>query len=137
MSNKKFNPSYQIGMFKGAPSESFAKAKELRSNLTDAEKVVWELLNKAEFKQYKFRRQHPVHLYIVDFYSHRLSLVIEIDGAYHNLKEQIEKDKQRTKNLNFQGLKLIRFSNKEVFEEIEKVEDDILRTITEILDSNK
>ncbi|HLW62098.1 MAG TPA: DUF559 domain-containing protein, partial [Flavobacterium sp.] len=59
-----------------------------------------------------------------------------IDGEYHNLKEQIEKDEQRTKDLNFQGLKLIRFTNKEVFEEIEKVENDILRTITEILDSN-
>src|SRR5690554_6150305 len=136
MSNKKFNPYYQISMFKGAPSESFAKAKELRSNLTAAEKVVWELLNKGQFKQYKFRRQHPVHLYIVDFYSYRLSLVIEIDGEYHKLKEQIEKDIQRTKDLNFQGLKLIRFTNKEVFEEIEKVENDILRTITEILDSN-
>jgi len=136
MSNKKFNPYYQTGMFKGAPPGSFAKAKELRSNLTAAEKVVWELLNKEQFKQYKFRRQHPVYLYIVDFYSHRLSLVIEIDGEYHNLKEQIKKDEQRTKDLNFQGLKLIRFTNKEVFEEIEKVENEILRTITEILDSN-
>nr|WP_298006943.1 endonuclease domain-containing protein [uncultured Flavobacterium sp.] len=136
MSNKKFTPYYQIGMFKGAPPESFAKAKELRSNLTAAEKVVWELLKKEHFKQYKFRRQHPVHLYIVDFYSHRLSLVIEIDGEYHNSKEQSEKDEQRTKDLNFQGLKLIRFTNKEVFEEIEKVENDILRNIIEILDSN-
>src|SRR5690554_2402338 len=135
MSNKKINPYYQTGMFKGAPSESFAKAKELRSNLTAAEKVIWELLNKVQFKQYKFRRQHYVHFYIVDFYNHKLSLVIEIDGEYHNSKEQIEKDEQRTKNLNFQGLKVIRFTNKEVFEEIEKVEHDVLRTITEIFDS--
>ena len=135
MSKKKNSPYHQISMFKGASSYLFAKAKELRSNLTEAEKVVWQLLNKEEFKQYKFRRQHPVHLYIVDFYSHRLSLIIEIDGAYHNLKEQIEKDEQRTKDLNFQGLKIIRFTNQEVFEEIEKVENEIVRTITEILDS--
>jgi very-short-patch-repair endonuclease len=69
----------------------------------------------------KFRRQHPIHIFIVDFYCHRLKLVIEIDGGYHNEPDQILKDRERSELLEFQDLKIIRFSNEEVKYDIDKV----------------
>src|SRR5690554_6022164 len=84
------------------------------------------MLNADIFKQYKFRRQHPIHIYIVDFYSHRLKLVIEVDGEYHNQEEQIQKDNQRTEILEFQDLNVIRFSNEEIINELPQVKSTIL-----------
>jgi len=121
MNRPEFNPYHDESMFKGAPPESFEKAKALRSKLTNAEKKIWEMLNADIFKQYKFRRQHPIHIYIVDFYSHHLKLVIEVDGEYHNQEEQIQKDNQRTGILEFQDLNVIRFSNEEVINELPQV----------------
>jgi very-short-patch-repair endonuclease len=82
---KKFKPNYDEGMWKGAPESSFAKAKALRKDETQAEKILWAKLRNNQLKGYKFRRQHPIGLYIVDFYCHQLKLVIEIDGDYHNI----------------------------------------------------
>src|SRR5690554_1342973 len=124
-----FNPYHDKSMFKGAPPESFEKAKVLRKRMTQAEKILWEVLKEGVFKQFKFRRQHPIHIYIVDFYSHRLKLVIEIDGEYHNQEKQIEKDRQRTEILKFQDLTVIRFSNEEVTTNLSKVKDTILNQI--------
>lgn len=70
---------------------------------------------------YKFRRQHPLHIFIVDFYCHQLNLVIELDGGYHNLPEQIEKDKDRSDLLKFQELTILRFPNEEVIRRIETI----------------
>ncbi len=89
---KKDNPYYQEGMWKGAPSENFGKAKSLRSKMTRAETQLWEELKKAPFSQFKFRRQHPVQNYIVDFYSHSLKLAIEVDGKYHLTLDQVNLD---------------------------------------------
>lgn len=62
----------------------------------------------------KFRRQHPIHLFIADFYCHQLQLIIELDGDYHFTKEQILKDQERTAMLNENGLEVIRFKNDEI-----------------------
>lgn len=74
-------------MFYGASRNIFEKASELRNNMTEAENLLWvELKNRKIFKV-KFRRQHPIDIFIVDFYCHEFKLVIEIDGEIHLEKE--------------------------------------------------
>ena len=110
---EKFKPNYDDGMWKGAPKSSFGKALDLRNRETEAEKLLWEELRGNKVNGLKFRRQHPVSLFIADFYCHKLKLVVEIDGEYHFTKEQILKDKERTEILNSNGLEVIRFKNEE------------------------
>lgn len=129
---KKFKPNYQEGIWKGAPSSSFLKAQALRKNETEAEKILWERLRNNQLKGYKFRRQHPISLFIADFYCHQLKLIIEIDGEYHHLPEQIEKDLERTQILESNGLQLIRFTNEEVQENLEDVIAKITLKIDEV-----
>lgn len=119
MKDNKFQ--HDESMFKGAPSSSFSKAQSLRTNMTKAEIVLWEVLKSNQFEAYKFRRQHPIHNFIVDFYCHQLKLIIEIDGEYHLNKDQHDKDIKRTEILEFQGLKVIRFTNEEVLNNLNKV----------------
>lgn len=130
---KKFKPNYQEGMWKGAPSSSFLKAQALRKNETEAEKILWERLRNNQLKGYKFRRQHPISLFIADFYCHQLKLIVEIDGEYHHLPEQIEKDLERTQILESNDLQLIRFTNEEVQENLENVITKITSKINEII----
>lgn len=129
---KKFKPNYDDGMWKGAPASSFLKAQSLRNNETQAEKNLWEKLRNNQLKGYKFRRQHPISLFIADFYCHQLKLIIEIDGDYHNTLEQIKKDDERTQILQDNGMKIIRFTNCEIENNIDKVITGIGLTIEEI-----
>ena len=112
-------------MWKGASASGFLKAQSLRITMTEAEISLWERLKLNQFQGLKFRRQHPIGIYIVDFYCHQHKLIIEVDGAYHSALEQIEKDQKRTDFLNFQGLRVIRFTNEQVITEIECVLDEI------------
>lgn len=73
-------------MFYGAGSLIFKRVVELRNRMTHAEQILWDELRINEWKL-KFRRQHPISLYIVDFYCHRLKLVIEVDGSIHDNEE--------------------------------------------------
>ena len=102
--------------------------------MTNAEQILWSELKENKLLGYKFRRQHPIGFYIVDFYCHKLKLIIEVDGNYHNLKEQILYDKERTRFLNFNGLRIIRFKNIDVEHNIGKVLNDIKREIELIID---
>ena len=108
-------------MWKGANPQIFSNAKNLRENMTNAELIFWNRVKNKQFHGLKFRRQHPIHKYIADFYCHKLKLIIEIDGDYHNTSEQKNYDILRTKDLNFQGIKILRFKNDEVENEIEEV----------------
>ncbi len=110
-----------IGMHKGAPPKISANARILRNKMTPAETKLWEHLKNNQMEGFKFRRQHPIHLFIAYFYCHKLGLIIELDGEYHNKEEQMLKDKERTELLNFQNVSVIRFKNEEVENEIEKV----------------
>jgi len=103
----------------------FGKAKDLRKNETEAEKLLWDKLKNNQLGGFKFRRQHPISLYIADFYCHKLKLIIEIDGGYHFTKEQISKDEERTEILDFNGVNVIRFSNDEVLSNIDNVLNEI------------
>ncbi|HER41279.1 MAG TPA: endonuclease domain-containing protein [Salinimicrobium catena] len=116
-------------MWKGAPAQNFSRAQELRSNLTAAEKKLWERLQLEPFKKNHFRRQHPLQNFIVDFYSHSLKLVIEIDGPYHQSEIQKMSDEKRTGILEFQGVSVIRFTNEEIINEMEKVVEKLVEFI--------
>ena len=70
-------------MFYKADPLIFSKARELRKTLTPSEQTFWLRL-KQIFSEYKFRKQHPISIYIADFYCHKLKLVIEIDGPIHD-----------------------------------------------------
>ena len=118
---KKLKPNHDDGMWKGAPSDSFSKAQLLRRNETKAEKLLWEKLRNNQLEGLKFRRQHPVNIYIADFYCHKFKLMIELDGDYHNQEEQKQKDEVRTEVLRLNDLKIIRFKNEEVEQDINQV----------------
>ncbi|MDX1284767.1 MAG: endonuclease domain-containing protein [Draconibacterium sp.] len=106
-------------MYYGATSESLKKAQLLRNKLTPAEEILWEKVKGKQVLGLRFRRQHPINIYIVDFYCHSAKLVVELDGAFH--KEQKEYDKARTKDLELYGIKVLRFYNSEVELNVEKV----------------
>jgi very-short-patch-repair endonuclease len=126
----KRNPFEPDNMWKGAPASIFSNAIKLRETQTEAEELLWLAFKNNQVDGYKFRRQHPIGLYIADFYCHKLKLVIEIDGGYHLSEEQQVLDKERTATIEFQGLKVIRFSNEKVLlkfpEVIDKIKDFII-----------
>ena len=95
--------------------------RELRKSLTDAEQLLWYFLRNRRFQNFKFRRQHQFGSYILDFYCPELKVVIELDGGQHYGKEIQERDLARDAYLRSQGIKVLRFSNNEVFKETEAV----------------
>ena len=119
-------------MWKGAPSDLFSKAQFLRRNETIAEKLLWEKLRNNQLEGLKFRRQHPVNIYIADFYCHKFKLIIELDGDYHDQEEQKQKDEVRTEVLRLNDLKIIRFKNEEVEQDINQVLTTIKNKIEQL-----
>jgi cyclase len=107
-------------MHAGAEREIYQRAKDLRNRSTPAEEVLWGYL-KIKPHGFKFRRQHPYSIYILDFYCHALKLVIEVDGSIHNLKEVKNNDQQRQHLLEKDGLIVLRLTNEEILTELEKV----------------
>ncbi len=93
------------------------RRKDLRNNLTPAEAFFWKCIQKKKLAGRKFRRQHSIQNYIVDFYCAEEKLIIELDGQVHFNVVQQEYDRQRTKELECLDFKIIRFENKQVFEE--------------------
>jgi very-short-patch-repair endonuclease len=126
---KIFNPN--ISMYYGASPATLRAAARLRQNMTLGEYLLWKKLKDRKIFSEKFRRQHPVNIYIVDFYCHEHNLVIEVDGDYHNEADQTEHDIGRTSDLNNYGLKVIRFTNHEIINEIDQVIKKILKAITD------
>jgi very-short-patch-repair endonuclease len=110
----------------GAKREIFENAKELRKNQTEAEKALWELLRSRRCGGLKFRRQHPVKEFILDFYCHEYFLGIEVDGEVHENDMAKEYDQNRTAELESLGITILRFNNEEVLTNLEKVKSEIL-----------
>lgn len=109
-------------MFFGAKRTIFQNACALRENMTDAEKKLWERLNKSQLGV-RFKAQHPIDIFIVDFYCHKHKLVVEVDGLIH--LSQKEYDEGRTAELERLDLKLIRFTNHDVLTNVDKVVEEI------------
>lgn len=121
-------PDYRKNLNYGASSIGFAKAKQLRKRMTLSEQILWKQL-RNNFSGYKFRRQHPLGIYIADFYSHQLKLVIELDGSQHLLPEGKKNDKTRTFTLNLDRITVLRFKNYEVIKDVNKVIEKINKEI--------
>lgn len=106
------------------------RARELRRDQTEAEKVLWMKLRNRQVNGVKFRRQQPIGSFIVDFVSLEKKLVIEVDGGQHNLSPTIDIDQNRTSYLEEQGFQVLRFWNNDVVKNVEGV----LERISEILE---
>jgi very-short-patch-repair endonuclease len=119
-------------MFYGANQFTFDKAKELRSNMTLAELVLWKRLKNRNLFKVKFRRQHPINRFIVDFYCHECKLAIEIDGDIHLEKDYKEKDSDRDQKIERFGIKILRFSNDQIILNNKSVTDMIILKVAEL-----
>ena len=106
-------------------SISVSRARHLRKQSTDAEKILWRHIRSRQLAGYKFRRQAPIGKYIVDFLCYEQKLVIEIDGGQHQLRSK--SDSERTNWLEAQGFRVVRFWNNQVLAETEAVLEAILR----------
>ena len=115
--------NYHENLFKGASNSTFENARNNRKIATKAEEMMWQALRGKKVNGLKFRRQHPISTFIADFYCHEKQVVIEVDGEYHFQNDQPQYDAWRTEILEDLGVKVIRFSNQEV-------EDDIVSVIS-------
>ena len=115
-------------MFYGAEPIIFELAKKLRNNVTHTEMILWRRL-KEHFPELKFRRQHPILLYIVDFYCHSKKLILEIDGSIHDLEEVKSNDAIHQKNLEQLGLTVLRFTTDEVTSHMESILQKIEKSL--------
>jgi very-short-patch-repair endonuclease len=106
-------------MYFGAKPETFEAARILRENMTLSEKLLWERLKLKQICGVRFRRQHPIDFFIADFYCHEAKLVVEIDGEIHN--HQREYDDGRSAEMERYSLKVLRFTNKEIENNIDNV----------------
>lgn len=105
-------------------SELIGLRKELRNHSTLAEATLWKMLKGAQIDNLKFRRQHSVGPYILDFYCPQIKLAIELDGEIHN--RQADYDQQRTYFLNkVKGIEVLRFENRMALEEPERILKEI------------
>jgi len=106
----------------------FELAKRLRNNVTTTEMILWGRL-KEHFSQLKFRRQHPISIYIADFYCHSEKLIIELDGSIHNLPDVKSNDEIRQKDLENLGLRVMRFTNNDISNHLEASLERIRKSI--------
>ena len=99
--------------------------RTLRSNMTRQEIVLWQHLRRRQVHGIKFNRQKPMYGYILDFYSTQMKLAIELDGSQHYYDGYIEQDKNRDINLNQKGIKVLRYSNLDIDQNLTNVLEDI------------
>ena len=104
-------------------------ARQLRREQTDVERKLWFALRDRRFHTLKFRRQQPIGPYVVDFVSFEAKLVIELDGGQHGLSTNEAADRARTKRLETDGFRAIRFWNSELIENFDGVLDAIARAL--------
>jgi very-short-patch-repair endonuclease len=104
--------------------EKLEIAKALRRNMTFPERLLWERLRGRRLHGFHFRRQQVIHGFIVDFYCHAAALAIEVDGDAH--RNQLEYDQAREQTLTEVGVRVIRFQNEDVLQQIETVISSIL-----------
>ena len=122
--------SVDLNLYYGAKYSVFEKAKMLRSRMTKAERVLWEKLRNKQLLGLKFRRQHPIDRWIADFYCHQKKVVIEVDGQIHQFQKDY--DIGRQSEIERYGIRVIRFDNHEVLNDIEKVIKEIKEFMAEI-----
>lgn len=118
--------SDNVSLFYNSKPHIFEKARALRKNMTSSEKRLWEFLRGSKVLGLRFRAQHPIDIFIADFYCHSLKLVIEVDGGIHKSRDQAEYDIGGEAELDEWGIKVIRFTNEEIGRDIDLVKDQIV-----------
>ncbi len=113
------------------PDALLERVRELSREATDAEQLIWKLLRNRGVHDAKFRRQHPIAGYILDFYCHEAKLAIELDGSGHLEDGQAKYDDERTRILNEQGIRVLRFWNSDVLKNTESVLNEIWMALEE------
>ncbi len=115
--------------------EATTRARGLRKASTQAELRLWRLLRHRRLSGFKFRRQHPIPPFVLDFYCHEARLAIEVDGGQHNEPETQQQDTARTVFLARKGITVLRFWNHEVLQQeqavLERVEEALTPTLSQ------
>ena len=104
-------------------------SQQLRKNMTDAEQLLWSKIKSKQLKGFQFYRQKIIGNYIADFYCSQADLVIELDGGQHYEVEAKEKDRARDNYMSEMGLKVLRFSDRDVFKNIEGILLKVLKCL--------
>ena len=115
----------------GASIELLTRAGNLRRDMTRAEKILWQKLRKKQIDGFRFRRQHPIDTFIADFFCYQAMLVIEVDGDVHQDTTQADRDIERTRILNLHKIKVIRFTNTQIENNINFVLQEIRNALHE------
>ena len=110
---------------------STARARALRKLMPKAEQRLWHLLRRKQLDGYRFRRQHPVPPYFLDFFCFTEQLAIELDGWQHYSDEARAYDAARTAYLTARGIHVIRFTNEDLFDQPDRVIDAIHQALLE------
>ena len=109
------------------------RARQLRKNATQQERILWRQLRNRQFQGWKFRRQHPVDRYVLHFYCPQAHLAIELDGGGHNFAARESSDQERTRFLASKDIHVLRFWNHQISEQV----DGVLETIWHALEQRK
>jgi very-short-patch-repair endonuclease len=125
-----YEKSKNIGRYRTISDAEKKRIYQFRDNPTPAEKDFWSMVRNKQIEGLKFRRQHKIGQFIVDFYCHQAKLVVEIDGSIH--EGRIKEDAVRTKHIESFGLKVLRFTNNEVVYSPEIVREKVLAYISSI-----
>jgi very-short-patch-repair endonuclease len=107
--------------------------KALRKNLSKAEAIMWNHLSRRQMSGYKFRRQHSVDQYVLDFYCPELKLAIEIDGDSHFMPGAQEQDKTRQEHIEAFGIRFLRFTNEDVCKNVDGVCQTVYNAVDELM----
>jgi very-short-patch-repair endonuclease len=105
------------------------RARQLRKKETWAEKLMWSWLRARRFTDYKFRRQHPLGIYYLDFFCEEAELAIELDGGQHGFPEQQSHDAERERFLQSRGIKTLRFWNSHLRRNAQSIRDAIFNEL--------
>ena len=103
--------------------------RELRRHQTPAERKLWTILRDRRLAALKFRRQHPIGSYVVDFYCHSARLAIELDGGVHDDPQRVAYNADRQRQIEASGVTVLRFENEDVFEQPEAIVASILAAV--------
>ena len=109
----------EVFMLRRFPENITKNVRRLRKDMTEAERIFWYAINRKQLYGYRFRRQHPIGVYIVDFACIDQGCVIELDGGQH--QDQIQYDEARTNFLQQEGWQVIRFWNNEILNNLQGV----------------
>jgi very-short-patch-repair endonuclease len=116
---------------RGADTQTTNRARSLRRKKTSAEAMLWQALRNRELARQKFLRQEPIGPYFADFCCRERKLIIELDGATHSTDAELARDAKRTRFFESQNYRVIRFTNADVYSDIESVTNTILAALGE------